>query len=352
MKKILFRTAAYAVCAAIFAYLFIHISYAVRPKLSHTQDNISGFYGEEKNSLDVVFVGSSGTMSAFMPLSAYKEHGFTSYNFCFNELCYQTMPYAVKEVLKYQKPKVLFIDIKTFIRPVSILTAFANGEEGTCHFNTDAFKYSLDRAEFIWRYLPHTSAAIPYYLDLVKYHREPFNYKNWNSEIHFTNRGFQFMSWGNEIDFPAPTDKELPVEASIEAAYRETMEVAKTASPDTEVVFLYYPYANTIYNDTPLENLNYLVRITEEAGLPFLNLSPHYDEFGFDVNVDYWNNGHWNVYGAEKVTAYMGKYLTEHYDLPDHRGDEAYSLWDADAKKWRKRIRKEKKIIDKARSKA
>ncbi len=332
MKKKVF---VYILKAFIFSLLLVcllvHYSYAVRPELSHTRRNINGYYAEPRNSLDVVFVGSSGTMSAFLPVIAYRDFGFASYNFCTNETAYEAFPYCVKEALKTQKPDVLMIDIKTLVRPCSINGMLANNEEGNIRFNTDAFKWSPDRLEFMWRFLPHTSDYLPYFFDILKYHDQPFDPANWDCADHFINRGFNFLGWGHDISYLDMTDEVLPVSEGVENAFNEIVEICRNADPDVQVVFFYYPYAGPVaYTDTPLEFVNYLGQRTEEEGFTFLNCLDYFDEFDFDVERDYWNNGHWSINGAEKITAWMGAYLTEHYDLPDHRGDAAYSQWEAD----------------------
>ena len=79
-----------------------------------------------------------------------------------------------------------------------------------------------------------------------------------------------------------------------------------------------------------------------------MNCSRNLEEFGFDSGSDYWNNGHWNILGAEKITAWLAPKLQSTYDLPDHRGDEAYSAWEEKIKSWEKTVKKQKKAIKKA----
>ncbi len=330
-KKVFLYIGKALIFSLLLVYLLVHYSYAVRPELSHTRYNINGYYAEPKDSLDVVFVGSSGTMSAFIPLKAYQEFGFTSYNFCTNETAYEAFPYCVKEALKSQTPDVLLIDIKTLVRPYSINMMLAEDREGDIRFNTDSFKWSPDRVEFLWRFLPHTADYLPYFFDILKYHDQPFDPDNWDCADPFLNRGYHFLGWGHDISFLERTDDVLPVSAEVESTLEEVLEVCRQADPEIEIVFMYYPYAGPmIYTDTPMEFLNYLQGRIEEEGYPFLNCLDHFDEFNFDVDRDYWNNGHWSIFGAEKITAWMGSYLTEHYDLPDHRGEAAYAQWDAD----------------------
>ena len=49
-----------------------------------------------------------------------------------------------------------------------------------------------------------------------------------------------------------------------------------------------------------------------------------------DYNIDLYNTTHLNPSGARKVTEYLGKYIQEHYDIPDQRNNEAYNFWKED----------------------
>ena len=40
---------------------------------------------------------------------------------------------------------------------------------------------------------------------------------------------------------------------------------------------------------------------------------------------------HLNLTGARKVTRYLGNYLKENYELPDHREEQSYREWNAEA---------------------
>ena len=86
-----------------------------------------------------------------------------------------------------------------------------------------------------------------------------------------------------------------------------------------------------------------LSKYAEEKQLKFLDLNLVLDEIGLDWKTDTADGGdHLNVYGAEKVTKYMGKYLTENYDIEDRRKDEKYKSWFAASEKYHKD--KEEKI--------
>ena len=67
----------------------------------------------------------------------------------------------------------------------------------------------------------------------------------------------------------------------------------------------------------------------KERGLEFVDLNCDLDRIGIDWKNDFYDKGdHVNVFGAEKITAYLGEYVLNEFDLEDHRGDPAYQLWD------------------------
>ena len=340
-----------ALFAVLFGWLFVHVSYAKRPELAHSRNNISGFYAEEKDSLDVVFIGTSGTMSSFMPMDAFEECGFTSYNLCTNEMQVEGMLFAMHEMQKTQNPRLLVLDVRPFIVENSMYL-LSREDEGNANirFNTDGYKYSLDRVRYIWQNLPHNIRILNYVFDIAKYHREPLNLDNWNGEHPFLYRGYNFLGWGDEINLPVQTEEEMPIGEFWDAKLDELMDEAEKL--DAEVLFLYYPYALSPLYPNALERVNYIQRRVTERGFAFLDCEEHFDEYDLDVKLDFWNNGHFNVYGAKKITAWMAPYLASAYSLPDHREDPAYGQWNADLRKWHRAVKKWKKTIKKASRKA
>ena len=60
------------------------------------------------------------------------------------------------------------------------------------------------------------------------------------------------------------------------------------------------------------------------------------EKVGFDTAVDFSDNGHVNLAGAEKLTSYICEYLIENgYSYTDRRGQDGYELWDEGLKNYR-----------------
>ena len=49
-------------------------------------------------------------------------------------------------------------------------------------------------------------------------------------------------------------------------------------------------------------------------------------------SIDLCDSHHLNHFGAQKITNHIGKYIKEHYDIPDRRLDPAYAKWNEDYK--------------------
>lgn len=192
MKNTIKRCVASVVFLAIFGWLFVHVSYALRGEVSQTRNNLSGYYDLEENSLDAVFVGTSGTFTAISPMAAWEKYGFASYVFSTNYLGEETLANMIHEVMKTQSPEVLVVDIYPFIRGHRI----DNQGDVQVRCNVDGYKYSFDRLKLIWDTFPEELDKTSYVFDLIKYHTNVFTWKNFFGAYHNVNKGFNFIEWG------------------------------------------------------------------------------------------------------------------------------------------------------------
>jgi hypothetical protein len=70
-----------------------------------------------------------------------------------------------------------------------------------------------------------------------------------------------------------------------------------------------------------------------------VDLNCDLDRIGIDWENDFYDKGdHVNVFGAEKITAYLGEYVLKNYGLEDHRGDPAYRSWNEMVAKYEQEV--------------
>lgn len=65
-----------------------------------------------------------------------------------------------------------------------------------------------------------------------------------------------------------------------------------------------------------------------------LDLLLDFDKTGISNNTDFYDRGHLNVFGAEKATRYIGKYLVDHFDFNTNITAECRAEWDAEVARY------------------
>ena len=328
-KKIPFaRLAAFLV---LFAVLLGYMTRVLEDK----GGTINGLYDEPAASLDVLYLGGSHANAAFDPMSLYETYGYTGYVLYSWAQPMWTSYYYLEEALKTQNPKVVVLD--------AFGMAYGNTYLATSDYDSTSDQYSLlirpgltrvklalamsrCQAEHksITRYLPH-----------VRYHNrwKSLTASDWLWPFvteHSTNKGFGPLYLTESFDTPAVP--ESPAPATIYAPCQEYLDKigALCAEKGIPLVVTVTPYI--LASDAEYDLYRQVGDWCAANGAAFLNYLEGEDaaRLGFDYGTDLADHGHVNWRGAAKITADLGAFLAEHYDLPDHRNDPAYRQWEAD----------------------
>lgn len=315
------------------------ISYLFRP-VTISRKNICGFYAEEKESLDMVYIGGSACYQYWEGLQAWNDYGFTSYNVAADAIQPQVLKYLVREVQKTQTPELFVIDL----RPFQYGDLYSEQEnvismERVAPFRnvSDSMKYSRNRFEMIQNCAPASESKWTYHFDLSKYHSLIASFvllENWkyaDNEEMLYNKGFWASSdFGrmDRYDLSAITEKQ-PLSDSLDVLFRDLLDYCK--SKDLQVLFVVHVYQ---IMEEDQKKYNYMEDVIAEYGFDYLNVNDYYDEIGFDAKRDFYNMNHTNLLGADKYTRFLAQYIDENYQLPNHKGDEKYQQWDECYAQW------------------
>lgn len=332
MKERIRKILVIVVFCFLTGYLFVHVSYIFRDSLSITREILTGYYAEKRNSLDVVFVGSSPTFSAFMPMELWREHGVASYVFATNMQFEDSMLYSLKEMRSSQHPQVVVIDTVSFL--LGHRSDQLRNDENYLRYNTDGYRFSLNRIQLIHKIAGSLERQMACNFDLSFYrtNRKP-DLAYWNWKRHNPNKGWGdlpvHVSYRREEEITAVTE-ENPFQEE-ELTYLD--EILRWAEDyDREVLFVILPYYGI--DRQTCDRAHYLETRLEEEGFALLNLRDERDRL-IDISGDYsLDHLHFHAASAKKITAYMGNYLKEHYQLPDHRGEKGYRKWEEDLSVW------------------
>ena len=73
---------------------------------------------------------------------------------------------------------------------------------------------------------------------------------------------------------------------------------------------------------------HYIGDYVKQYNIEFLNVYDFMDDIGLSWDKDFADTVHLNYQASRRLTKYIGKYLQTNYEIPDHRGEEAYKSWD------------------------
>lgn len=276
------------------------------------------FFAEEQ-AIDVFFLGTSRVLDGVSPMELWRDCGITSYNLANSSEVLDVTEQVLRLALERHTPKVAVIDVYYVHHSVDESWTYPYR-----HLFFDEIPLSRAKLEAVRATLPK-SEWLEFLMPFSLYHGR------WDELLSGTAERMvdcePFMM-GSELrigrtpctDFVrthATTDETLPGFAALERI------VALCRERCVEPVFLMVP--------APLDELeqtwvNSVAPLAEHLGVPFVNLLD--EETGVDFAVDCYDEvGHLNPDGASKTTAFIGRWLLEHYALDDHRGDTAYVRW-------------------------
>lgn len=315
-------------CMHILSRIFV-------PKWLDNKDNSvtwisKGFYEERKNSLDVMFMGNSDMYRGVEPIQLWDDYGITSYAYVAAGQRMWTGYYMLKDALEYQKPSVILFNIDAAFNDTASM-------DGNYRKVYDNMKLNSTKIEAINDpvYNNDLFTKISYIFPILRYHsrysdlsKKDFEYAFY--DYHYAYKGMDLTADVvpyEKGDYMIPTDEITPL--TPKAAKYLTKIVSLCKEKNIDLILTEIPSADS-WN---YKKHNAISAYADALGLKFLDLNIYLDEMNFDWKKDTSDGGdHLNVYGAEKVTKYIGSYLKDNYALADHRDDDIAEIWNEDSK--------------------
>lgn len=290
----------------IFALLTTYLSRLVIPKDNMEQFGMrnvaaNGILAEKADSIDVLFLGDSLVYSSISPMKMYEDHGFTSY------LCStpaQPLYYTknlLERTLKEQSPKVVVLEADAIFRD---------------------FDLAAPLVQEIQERFP-----------LFEYHDRWKNLQSqdWIGNVRYT--------YNNAL-------KGSRLEKTIQPV-KDIQNYMDSRRKNEEISLINYWILDSIANLCKENNCELLIfsapsyknwnwkrhtavqNYCDQNKVPYLDLNTDAYSVSIDWTKDTRDQGdHLNYQGALKVTRFIQEYLKKNYDLPDHRNDKTYRLWD------------------------
>jgi hypothetical protein len=278
---------------------------------------IEDYYKEEKNH-DVVFIGDCEVYENFSPITLWEKYGINSYiRGSAQQLIWQSY-YLLEETLKYEKPKVVVFNVLSmkYDQPQ---------KEAYNRMTLDGMKMSSSKLKSIKASMLEEESLIEYLFPVLRYHsrwseltKEDFQYLFQKDKLFHS--GYYMRADVKPVT-SIPKGKKLPdyqfgdnsyyyLDRMVELCKENNIQLVLIKAPSL------YPYW---YDEWEVQMEKY----AENNDLKYINFLELIDEVGLDFDKDTYDAGlHLNVSGAEKLSDYFGKMLTETYQLKDGRNDE------------------------------
>lgn len=320
------------------ALLFIYLNSVFTIAESDDSKQIfQTFYAEEKNTIDAVYLGTSATNRYSIGPKAYHDEGITVFNLATMGLPMVFVPNLIDEVEKTQDPQLYIIELRGVLKSKNDVT------DAHIRRVTDSMKLSRNKYDAIEKALDYVEGAegelsnidegwLDYYVPIVKYHSRLVQGDMKVADFLPSEDGGIVKGYvlsPNTLNIaaqkrPVYSDDRAELAPEMEQTLLEVLDKCDTL--DKSVLFVLSPYS---MKDGQAEKFNTACDLVMQRGYPVLNFNQKEitDAMGLDWQRDFYNSKHVNYVGAEKYTAYLTAYLTEHYDLPDRRGDKTYESW-------------------------
>lgn len=323
VKKVLTQIGAVLILAVTIYFLSSILGF----KSPHGIDQLEGLYWQPQESMNVVVMGTSHVHCGVNTGLLWEKYEIPAYDYSGAEQPLWMTYYYMKELFKYQSPKVIVMDVYGPARYKEDYQYEWIGE------NIHGMKFSLNKLAMLFtsvelgkisKYFPSFTLYHHRYDDLDE---EDFTSFFWNEKEKEDFKGYT-PYWNKRAQI-------RPEESALEAVepggltlksekyLRKMIHLAK--EKECELVLVVIPYVETAEDrKTYLE----IEEIAKEEGITFINYNEYYDEMGLNFENDFNDESHLNYWGSCKFTDYFGAFLATLEGTVKENHSEGYESWD------------------------
>lgn len=287
-----------------------------------------GFYKLENNTVDVLFLGSSAGTTSFIPQELYNNYGITSYNLSCEQQSLLTTYYWLMEALNTQSPKAVVLEPKLLFSSNSGVGTKINSSEGCTRKAIDSLKWSFSKIKAIKDIcrIDQEQSLLGYFFPIVRYH------SRWSEltrkdflAYYFAMRNRYELKGYDPFDEKNRNESWIPYRLGDSAQYDEEFpgmgeylnKIISLCNEKGIMLMLVY----TPSTEATIERHNVLQSYADKNGLILIDFNEFdtYDKSGFMFIEDGNGGSHSNLWGAKKLTNYIGDLLRNEYHISGKR---------------------------------
>lgn len=316
----------FVVLAAVILTLLGNVLRPVRRDYGSTWDT---YLAEPKNSIDVLFFGSSYAYCDVNPGVIYDESGLTGYVMAGGEQTMGITYYYLKEALKTQTPSVVVLEGSgLFFQPYEHYTQI---NVGYMPFGVNKLGATVEFSE------PELRTGLLF--DLYFYHDRWKTLSKEDLTKALPQRQTDHLKGYTAVERVYVSETGEPVvtrKIPDEALYRKNLEtfyrIARICGEKGVDLIV---TINPTYGQFSQEIYDRITADVEASGnARFVNWANAFAQIGLDPTAHLYDPGHLNREGAAIFSRYMGRYLREQGYTPRAQGPENENAWRETSKYW------------------
>lgn len=278
---------------------------------------IAEYYGEKKDH-DVVFIGDCEVYENFTPALLWEEYGINSYiRGSAQQLIWQSY-YLLEDTLRYETPDVVVFNILS-------MQYNTPQREAYNRMSIDGMRWSMSKVKNIQASMLKSENFLDYVFPILRYHSRITELTADDFKYLFHRDKVSFNGYYMRVDVkPAvnvPEGRPLADYQFGETAYEYLDKItALCQEKGIELILIKAPSLYPYWYDEWEEQME---EYAKAHGLRYINFLELTEECSLDFMTDTYDAGlHLNLSGAEKITRWFGRYLTEECGLASRRGEE------------------------------
>ena len=267
---------------------------------------VNAFKNLEKDSLDVIFFGSSHAYCSFVP-SEFDKYGLDSYVLATQQQTSAMSYYYMVEALKTQSPSVIVYETYMIGEKEYI------PEDSVIYDAADQMPMSLNKLRLIHASVKDKKFGdrLPFYLTILKFHNRYSSLTN--DDFYYDPdaavdeyRGYVYLEDAKPLEDTKLTDAgEAGTICAVDKMYLDKM--AKLCEENNiKFVLAYSPYP---IPQEKVASLNAVAEYADDRCIPFFDGNRLYDSFGLDSEKDFYDSNHLNYSGAVKFSDSFAEFI-------------------------------------------
>lgn len=256
---------------------------------------------EKKNSIDVLVVGDSLSYTAFSPMEMWQQEGISSFVCGQSGQKIQETYDILLTAFEKQSPRLVVMESNLLFRGKPGI----EGAQETLEMLGNRY-FPVFRGHDIW--------------------------KTWVTNKTYGEESFKGFSFRCHIKSYSSSQKNEKTAQIADRTVDYMEKIAKLCREhDAKLLIVSVP-SPANYNPARLDAVRKMAR---KVDADYLDLNDRQQELSINWKTDTLDRGdHLNLLGAQKVSRFMGRFMANHYHLPDRRTEKDYSDWNQLAGKY------------------